>query len=364
MDCMNNVSVSIIIPVYNAEEKIDRCMRSVFSQTFDNYEIILVNDGSMDSSAEICCKYAANDTRITFIDKENGGAGSARNAGLDVAKGKYIYFCDIDDEMDSNLLFKAYFAAYNNDADLVVFSINRKTIESDTGEIISEKTIPQRSEAFNEKEDFRKNFSRLYYEGVFFGGPVNKLFKNAIIKRNNVRFPDLKRGQDEIFNLLYYPYVEKCVIIPDVLYTYFSYDEKSKNKKYKLNYFETTTKTYLRTFEELIKAFDLTDEYTLSKFQNSFVYSMENSVLLAFNPVEGLSKKQKIQFIGKVMHDGYVLPKIGEISHIPESHIKFWQLFSAGDPYTVYKFLRRRLTVTKIKTHIRKAIRLRGATPL
>lgn len=351
MNCKNKVSV--IIPIFNAEKCIDRCMKSIYAQTFTDYEIILVNDGSTDRSADICRGYAESDDRIVLIDKENGGAGSARNAGIEVATGEYVYFCDADDQISRDLLSKAYSAAEKHSADLTVFSINRKTLNSKTGEIISEKSIPQKNEVFKDKESFRSSFSKLYYEGVLFGGPVNKLFKSDIIKNNNILFPDLKRGQDEIFNLLYYRYVSSCVIIPDVLYTYFSYDQRSKNRKYRLNYFETTTKTYLSTFEALISEFGISDTYTKEKYQNSFVYSMENSVLLAFNPVERLSKKQKVHFIQKVMNDEYVLSKTKEITCVPDSHTEFWQIFSAGDTYKMYKFLRRRMLVEKIKNAVK-----------
>ena len=361
MICKNKPKISIIIPLYNAADSIDRCMESIRSQTFDDYEVILVNDGSTDGSAEICRRYSDSDGQVIFVDKENGGAGSARNAGIGVSNGEYIYFCDADDETNCDLLNRVYSAAESNNADLTVFSINRKTIDSNTGEVISEKCTPARDAVFTNKSLFRNSFSKLYYDGVLFGGPVNKLFKSSIIKKNNIRFPDLRRGQDEIFNFLYYPYVNKCVIIPDVLYTYFSYDKKAKNIKYRLDYFKTTTKTYLKTFESLMDDFGLTDEYTVSKFQNSFVYFMENSVLLAFNPIEKLSKNQKIQFIEKVMKDEYVLSQINKIDYVPESHAEFWRLFSIGDPYCMYRFLKRGLTVSKIKEIIKKATKLRSA---
>ena len=210
---MNKPIITIIIPIYNAANCIDRCITSIYTQTFTDYEIILVNDGSTDNSAEICRKYAENDSRITFIDKKNGGAGSARNAGIEVATGKYIYFCDANDEISDNLLERIYGEAENKNADLVVFSVHSKIIDSDNGSVIKEE-----ASFFENKEAFRREFSRLYYEGVLFGGPINKFFKADLISNNNIRFPDLRRGQDEIFNMQYYKYVNSCVVIPDSLY--------------------------------------------------------------------------------------------------------------------------------------------------
>ena len=89
--------VSIIVPVYNAEKTLERCVRSLMAQTLRSIEIILVNDGSRDQSLAICQRLAQEDGRIRLIDKPNGGVSSARNAGLDVARGDYVMFCDSDD---------------------------------------------------------------------------------------------------------------------------------------------------------------------------------------------------------------------------------------------------------------------------
>ena len=345
--------ISIIIPLYNAEKEISRCMESIYKQTFTDYEIILVNDGSKDNSAEICRRYAEKDRRVTFIDKENGGSGSARNAGIEVARGKYIYFCDADDEISENLLERVYTVAESGDYDLVVFSVHSKIINSDTGEVIREYNTAQEDRILKTKSDFRSSFSRLYYEGVLFGAPYNKLFKTSVIRDNSVRFPDLKRGQDEIFNMRYYRYVNSCAVIPDSLYTYYQFDDIGKNKKYRLNYFETTTKTYFATLKDLLDEFG-TDDYTKRKFQNSFVYSMEAAVLLAFNPVEKLDKKGKTDFIKKVINDDFVTVVSNEVAFIPEKYEAFWQLFISKDAKSVYKYIDRKITIEKIKRPLRR----------
>ena len=97
MNDFENYKVSIIIPVYNREEYLDRCISSMINQTFSNIEIILINDGSTDGSADICDSYAKKDSRIIVIHKPNGGVSSARNAGLEIMTGDYLCFCDSDD---------------------------------------------------------------------------------------------------------------------------------------------------------------------------------------------------------------------------------------------------------------------------
>lgn len=346
--------ISIIIPIYNAEKEIHRCIKSIYQQTFTDYEIILVNDGSKDKSAEICRKYAEKDDHVTFIDKENGGAGSARNAGIEIAQGKYIYFCDADDSIDKNLLECVYAEAVNKNADLVVFSVAAEIIDSKSGKITKKYTTTQKTAFFENRESFRNNFSHLYYEGVLFGGPINKLFNTSVIKKNNVRYPDLKRGQDEIFNMRYYQFVNSCSVIPDILYTYYQFDNTGKNKKYRLNYFETTTKTYYLTLGKLLNEFEANDDYTRQKYQNSFVYSMEAAILLAWNPLERLNKKSKIDFIKKIMNTDFVSDISKTVSNIPEGYEEFWRFFISNDYSSVYKYVSYNEKIEKVKKPLRK----------
>ena len=116
---MNNPAISIIIPVYNAENYLRRCIDSVLSQSFTDFELILVDDGSKDKSPQICDEYASQDTRVRVIHKANGGVSAARNDGLDIAKGEYITFIDSDDWVERD-----YLSTLSNyrDYDIVFFS--------------------------------------------------------------------------------------------------------------------------------------------------------------------------------------------------------------------------------------------------
>ena len=112
--------VSVIIPVYNVEKYLPQCIDSILAQTFTDFELILVNDGSKDCSGNICDEYAQKDSRIVVIHKENGGASSARNRGLDIAKGEWISFIDSDDYVTPNYLSNLISEAQANCASLVI----------------------------------------------------------------------------------------------------------------------------------------------------------------------------------------------------------------------------------------------------
>ena len=119
---MNEV-ISVIVPVYNVENYIEKCIKSILNQTYSNLEIILIDDGSKDSSGKICDKYAKIDNRIKVIHKKNEGQSIARNVGLKIAKGKFIGFVDSDDYIDDNMFEKLYKAIIDNKADISVCDI-------------------------------------------------------------------------------------------------------------------------------------------------------------------------------------------------------------------------------------------------
>lgn len=112
--------ISVIVPVYNAEQYLEKCIESIINQTYKNLEIIIIDDGSTDKSPEICDKYAAKDVRINLVHKENGGVSSARNAGLDVFKGEYVTFVDSDDFISYDYVEKLYCSVIENSADISI----------------------------------------------------------------------------------------------------------------------------------------------------------------------------------------------------------------------------------------------------
>ena len=123
---MENISLSIIVPVYNVENYLIRCLDSLVNQTLKEIEIICINDGSKDNSLNILEEYAKKDSRIIILNQENAGLSAARNAGMEIAKGEYIGFVDSDDWVDLDFFEKLYIAAKNNDCDIAVADFIRE----------------------------------------------------------------------------------------------------------------------------------------------------------------------------------------------------------------------------------------------
>ena len=178
-------TVSIIVPVYNAEKTLERCVRSLMAQTLRSIEILLVNDGSPDRSPEICRQLASGDGRIRVIDKPNGGVSSARNAGLDAARGEFIMFCDSDDWVEPDWC-ESMLAIYSP-GDMVICEIDRGGMK--TGH-----TVLQRD---SERRD-------ILHEPLLASSPVNKLFDASVIKPHGLHFREgLSVGEDLCFVLEY-----------------------------------------------------------------------------------------------------------------------------------------------------------------
>lgn len=196
--------ISIIIPVYNAEKYIDKCIESLINQKFKNLEIIIVNDGSTDKSLEICRKYERIDSRIIVINKDNGGVSSARNIGLEVASGEYIGFVDPDDWVEEDMYYNMYNTLKSTSADVVICNYyeenRRKTKEvrlSGTKSILKENDIIQYIVSpMIATEDLNNGRSTLM------GSVCRLLIKHSIIIDNNIRFKDyIPLMEDLIFSI-------------------------------------------------------------------------------------------------------------------------------------------------------------------
>lgn len=205
-----NCTISIIVPVYNAEKYLNRCIDSVLTQTYTNFELLLINDGSKDRSGEICDEYAAKDSRVRVFHKENGGVSSARNLGLDNIRGEWVTFCDSDDYVDSCWL-NNYILNIVADCELVVQSI--KLICNGYTEIAG----PEIDISGNGNEIM----IALKYDGGTIGYPVNKLILSKIIKDNNIRFrEDFRLREDEDFVLRCLLHIQKGRVIYEGGYNY------------------------------------------------------------------------------------------------------------------------------------------------
>lgn len=202
--------VSIIVPIYNTESSIKRCVESLLLQTFSEIEILLIDDGSTDNSPQICKKYSERDNRIKYLPKENGGSASARNYGLKYVTGDYIQFVDSDDYIDVEMTSKLYTAICTNNSDWAICGM------------IMQSPYQERKISFGDYpcQDIN-SFSTIvekYYNVGLLHSCCNKLYKRELIDFE--MNPMYRWGEDFIFNLQYLQKIETVAIIPDCLYFY------------------------------------------------------------------------------------------------------------------------------------------------
>ena len=215
--------ISVIVPVYNAEKYIDRCIQSIIAQTYTNLEVILADDGSPDNSGAICDEWAKKDDRIRVIHKPNGGVSSARNTGLDAAMGDYIAFVDSDDTVKSNWLSDLMDMNKAFDADLITFG-TEKIMD---GQVINTESMP--TFFASDRDELSQHFCR-FFEDVF-GSVCTKLYKRNIIQSFHIRFDrTLSINEDAFFDYAFIPQAIKIINCENCYYQYHYYKNSSSNK--------------------------------------------------------------------------------------------------------------------------------------
>lgn len=215
---------SVIIPVYNAEKTLKRCVDSLLVQNYQHAEIILVNDGSSDNSKAICEEYAEKFDNVKLISQENAGVSAARNAGLDAASGEYVLFVDSDDYVMPELFSGIDQILKTNHADLIQFSScvdNGDTIHPNINQPLvvdsREKLVPHIVDAICRKS---------------INGPCAKLYKKEFIEKHNIRFPvGVSVGEDRAFNIVYSFYIDSLIKSETIGYVINTENDDSLSRK-------------------------------------------------------------------------------------------------------------------------------------
>ena len=247
-----NIDVSIIVPIYNAEKHLARCIESVLKQNFKNFELILMNDGSTDSSEAICNEYALKDSRVLVVNKENSGVSDTRNQAIKLAKGKYLQFIDSDDWISSDATELLYKTAEENACEMVIADFYRVV-----GNRLSQKGRI-RVKGVVSKEEFAiemmENPADFYY-GVLW----NKIYRKDIIEKNSIYMDkDISWCEDFIFNMEYIRRINNVYVLHVPIYYYVKTPNSlvsqgssvSKTVKMKQTVFKYYKEFYKEIFEE------------------------------------------------------------------------------------------------------------------
>lgn len=299
--------VSVIVPVYNVEKYLHRCVESIRNQVYRNLEIILVDDGSQDQSPGICDEFAAQDERIKVIHRENGGQGLARNSALDIATGAYVVFIDSDDWISPEHIQSLYDGLKRCSADVAIGSYT--AVGSDQSQKVCRTSLQER--IYEGRDITQKLVLPLFGADENFHSDVQvnasssmSLYSMKLIAEHGIRYLNVRQvvGEDLFFNLDIYYRAKKIVVIDEVGYYYFE-NECSTSRKYDSNRFLRTLE-FKKALEKRAGSFGLATEAQM-RIERSFLMKVRVVIRLIVTSGD-LTRSKKIQEIKNILYNDTV----------------------------------------------------------
>lgn len=315
--------VSVIVPVYNVEAYLERCLSSLVNQSYNELQIILVDDGSTDRSPMMCDEWAVQDQRILVIHKENAGAGIARNTGLEYASGKYIMFVDSDDYLDTTTIEKCISDAILNNSQIVMFgrcfafsdgSIKKKTLNCD-------KLIFENDDIVNDILPGLFTYSRGIGISVW-----GKFFSADVIKNSHLKFPSEREylSEDAIFILEAFQNISKASIVPENLYFHY-HNESSLSKSYKSDH-QLLNDAFLTYGLELCQRYNYPSDVTSRLKARYLMYALSGMKRIIRSSLDNRLKRKEFKslFNNKNLHNVITDDVIGLLN---KPSRLFWRLY-------------------------------------
>lgn len=296
----NQVSVSAILPVYNVAEYLELAVRSLVNQTLKSIEIILIDDGSTDDSGKIADELAQVYQQVVIIHQENSGAAIARNNGIKVAKGKYLYFMDPDDWAKPDMLYSMYSAAEQYQAQLVMTGFTNKY---DDGKEEYATSVKPEFASYMTQDEFR-NSAYIYLNNTMLAVPWNKLYSRNYILENHLEFPPVK-WDDLHFNLEAVKEIEKVVVVDNDDYQFLRTRPGSETTKvFDKSLFDKRK----QQFEHVLEVFNywnLSNNQT-NKALNYYFASRVFQVVQEISDNKAFTYKTKLGLIQNIVNDDLV----------------------------------------------------------
>lgn len=343
--------LSVVVPVYNTGRILKYSIAEILGQSYSDFELILVDDGSTDGSGSICDAFADRDHRISVIHKSNGGAGSARNAGIEKASGTFIIFPDADDFCKPDMFRMMMRTAHKGDVDLVICSYENVKVdgEGNRSDIQTQKLFDV---AADSPEAARELWFKLRRINIsLLNTPWNKIYKKSIIDQYRIRFPDIRRAQDAVFNLYYYDHISSVTVIGDSLYQYNANDAVRTGKKFPKDAYKCFIE-YNRVMEQIINGWGMYDGEYKALCDNNLLGNIDSCVELCNNPVWNLTSREKIEYLNHLMSDQYLRDRLIHYSgDVPEIEDIVTPLIE-GNAKRVLNMLNRRSRIDRIRRSV------------
>ena len=289
---MDNIDLSIIVPVFNVEGYLKRALDSILMQSSPiNYEIVLIDDGSSDNSGAICDEYQNNFSNVCVRHIENNGVSEARNLGISLSRGNYLFFMDPDDFVSENF-FEKIFPNLNDKWDVLCFGYNEIKENKDT--ILSCRSHSYQHLGLLNKEEFRNDFIGLFKTDMMYN-VWSRIYNKEFILKNNIKFPSRPIGEDTLFNFQVYQHLDNVLFIDSTLYNYIAGRSGSALTSFHPRRIEMQLDE-LQELHKLLEQFQLEDATLMQDIKTKIIIS---SVFQISNLK--LRKQEKIELLQSII---------------------------------------------------------------
>lgn len=291
-----STKISVIIPVYNADQFLADCVESLINQTLQECEFIFINDGSKDNSVDIIRKYQKNDTRIKLINQENKGVSVARNKGLEVAQGEYIGFVDADDYVKNDMYEILYNAAIESDSEVVLCNFQS---ESDGQCVTSSYPFP--TEKKFDKSYIEEHILPYFLKSDGLNSVANKIYRRKIIKDFKIEFPaGVALGEDGMFNIVFFCHALTTKYLEYAGYHYREVSGSATRNILEKDYFKRALEVYhLELPSFYYEKYDLKEIRKLKSIK--LVKNVMSYIHIYFKPTTKLSFQERYKYINNMI---------------------------------------------------------------
>ena len=293
------MKISVIMPVYNCEKYLKKSIESVINQTFNDFELILIDDGSSDNSGIICDDYGKKDKRIRVFHTNSYGPSYARNLGLDKAEGEYVTYVDSDDYLEKNA-FKIMIRNIKEDTEILFYPNYNDIYEDGKYSFFKNNSIGRIN--INSNEEFRDKYTFLM-KNFYVNQVWNKLYKKSFINKYKPVSPvNIKKSEDILFNLQLYIHLEKAIIIEIPLYHYVNHKSFSICSTFKLDSYKYIKEVYIRN----LRCLRLWNPKAVNTVRNFLIKDLNINFNSLYNKETSLSYEEKKKYVLNIVNDEIV----------------------------------------------------------
>lgn len=294
--------ISVVVSIYNARVFLDKCIRSILSQTYESLEIILVNDGSTDDSLSICNRYMGEDSRIRVFSQENSGPSKAKNTGIDLATGYYLLFVDSDDFLEPDMIRHMHGQIDAFDGELAICGYRR---------ISSSQQNPRTEFVYVENKIFLYGIPLpdfvILYRKLLLNQNWNKLYRTDIIRNHSISFINsLSLGEDLLFNLIYLRHCNKVTVLDSCHYNFVYGNTNSLSNKYRQDLFTIQQSIYEAVMGYIIEQYPLRDSDSLDILERCHAITVA-SCIATICKTRNVNRKEKYEDIYRLVRNPAVL---------------------------------------------------------